>query len=614
MALSGNDSFFYSSVNNSTSVNAAVVDFSTLGLTTNRVVGYVEPYLTTTITTDGLTEGKANLYYTDARSRASISASTGISYSSTTGLISNTGVLSLTGTANRVTVSTSTGVITITAPQDIGTSSSVQFARLLNSSVLTGNMLLGTQAGSALTTGTDNILIGSTAGTSLDTGTYNVCIGDLAGQGSFPLTGGLRSIYIGPGAYPSQPNPTREIVIGGITGNGSNTCTIAALNGLYVSNLGTGLLRATSGMINLAATADYVASITGTANRVTVSASTGAITISGPQDIATSSSPQFARLLNSSIGSTNLLLGSNTGVNLTTGGGNTLIGQGAGSCITTGTYNIGIGPSTFGGLGNMTQNNGFNVAVGVNALYSCSTSAAGNIAIGYQSLANLTTGTTNIQIGNGSVNTLATGSNNVYIGPSISSSSTSVSGEGVINLFGSTVGKGANTMFINASAGLYSYIPVIAQFTFINSNPQIAVNPNFLPYYSYGTSGTGSVPYFNRGITITTNLNSTIGGYWRFQQLGIYKITVSMKQLTQTTSKTTFIGKTPTLGSASITNLGTTSWTTYNNVEYIGWNITTLITVTNLTDYYFISEYFGIAVNSWMNNNASVLIEYVSVG
>jgi hypothetical protein len=77
--------------------------------------------------------------------------------------------------------------------------------------------------------------------------------------------------------------------------------------------------------------------------------------------------------------------------------------------------------------------------------------------------------------------------------------------------------------------------------------------------------------------------------------------------------KTTFIGKTPTLGSNVITNLGTCPWTTYNNLEYIGWNITTLITVSNLTDYYFISEYVGIAVNSWMNNTASVLIEYVSV-
>ncbi len=42
--------------------------------------------------------------------------------------------------------------------------------------------------------------------------------------------------------------------------------------------------------------AGAVTSLTGTANRVTVSAATGAITLSGPQDIATGSTPQFARM------------------------------------------------------------------------------------------------------------------------------------------------------------------------------------------------------------------------------------------------------------------------------------------------------------------------------
>lgn len=570
MSLAGQEAFAFESLINQQAVDSEFIDFSTYGLTSGDLIYYNDPYLN--------------------------SVTTGTGLSLTSGILSNTGVTSLTGTANRITVSNSTGNITLSTPQDINTTSSPTF----NNLTLNGTLILQ-QISCLLAADIGGNVLNASTGSSL---TYNTTYRTL--------------------------NTIQDI----------QTTASPTFAGLTLTGL-TGILKATAGTIATNATTDDLTEgstnlyFTNNRARAAITAAAPIYAISGIisigyntsnlkltlggnldtiQDIATSSSPQFARLLNSSIGSTNLLLGSNTGVNLTTGGGNTLIGQGAGSCITTGTYNIGIGPSTFGGLGNMTQNNGFNVAVGVNALYSCSTSAAGNIAIGYQSLANLTTGTTNIQIGNGSVNTLATGSNNVYIGPSISSSSTSVSGEGVINLFGSTAGKGANTMFINASAGLFSYNPVIAQFTFINSNPQIAVNPNFLPYYSYGTSGGGSVPYFNRGITLTTNLNATIGGYWRFQQLGIYKITVSMKQLTQAMSKTTFIGKTPTLGSASITNLGTTSWTTYNNVEYIGWNITTLITVTNLTDYYFITEYFGIAVNSWMNNNASVLIEYVSVG
>ena len=507
MALLANDAFFYSSINNSSSINASVVDFSSLGLTTNRVVGYLEPYLTTTITTDGLTEGKSSLYYTDARSRAAISASsnitynstsgviglvtnpilagftltgltgvikatagvlsgsstttdlpegsnlyytnarsraaisgsTGIGYDNTSGIISNTGVTRLFGTTNRVTVSANSGIITVTCPQDINTNSSPQFARLLNSSVSTANVLLGTGAATSITTGTDNIIIGANTSTSLTTGTYNICIGDLAGEGTFPLASGLRSIYLGAGAYPSQPSPTREIVIGGISGNGSNTCTIAALNGLYVSNLSNGLLKATSGMITQAATSDYVASvlpgtnititespsgtftinnaisITGTTNQINVSG-TGALTLSTPQDIATTSNVQFARVLNSSIGSSNVLIGTGSGGSLTTGGGHTLVGQGAGNGITSGSFNIGIGANAFGGSGAMSALNAFNIAIGINSLFSCASTSVNNTAIGYLALQSLTTANGNIAIGESVARNLTTGNSNILYG------------------------------------------------------------------------------------------------------------------------------------------------------------------------------------------------------
>jgi hypothetical protein len=56
-------------------------------------------------------------------------AGTGISVSGATGAvtITNTGVTSLTGTANQVTVSASTGSVTLSTPQSIATGSSVQF-------------------------------------------------------------------------------------------------------------------------------------------------------------------------------------------------------------------------------------------------------------------------------------------------------------------------------------------------------------------------------------------------------------------------------------------------------------------------------------------------------
>ena len=507
MSISGNQPIFYSSITNTETINGASVDFSQLGLTNNRVLGYFNPNITTNITTSGLQEGanlyytntrsraalsgganitynstsgvidvlsnpsftsltiaslngilkatagvlstgattddlpegKTNLYYTNARSRLAISGSTGIGYDNISGLISNTGVTRLFGTANRVTVNANSGIITVTGPQDIATNSSPQFARLLNSSISTNNMLLGTQAGTGLTTGTDNIIIGATCATSLTTGTYNICMGDLAGEGSFPMTGGLRSIYIGAGAYPSQPSPTREIVIGGITGNGSNTCTIAALNGLYVSNLSNGLLKTTSGMITQAATSDYVASVlpgtnisitgvdgnytinntasfTGTANQIILTTVGSATTLSTPQDIATSSNVTFARILNSSIGSSNVLIGTGSGGSLTSGGGHTLLGQGAGNGITSGSFNIGIGANAFGGSGAMSALNAFNIAIGINSLFSCASTAVNNTAIGYLALQSMTTGDGNIAMGRSIATNLTTGNSNLLFG------------------------------------------------------------------------------------------------------------------------------------------------------------------------------------------------------
>ena len=88
------------------------------------------------LNTGMLTEG-VNLYYTDARSRGAISAGSGISYNSSTGVISSTGggVLSISGTANQVLAngtsgSAQTGAVTLTLPQPIGITSAVRFGSI----------------------------------------------------------------------------------------------------------------------------------------------------------------------------------------------------------------------------------------------------------------------------------------------------------------------------------------------------------------------------------------------------------------------------------------------------------------------------------------------------
>lgn len=97
--------------------------------------------------TDSIDEGATNLYYTDARARGAVSASSPLSYNSTTGDFSLTlgsanqllGVdagataseyKTLSGTTNQVSVTHGVGTITLGTPQDIATSSTPTFAGL----------------------------------------------------------------------------------------------------------------------------------------------------------------------------------------------------------------------------------------------------------------------------------------------------------------------------------------------------------------------------------------------------------------------------------------------------------------------------------------------------
>lgn len=92
----------------------------------------------------------------------------------------------------------------------------------------------------------------------------------------------------------------------------------------------------------------YVSSLTGTANQVIASASTGAVTLSLPQSIATSSSPTFAGLiLSASSGTTNIqsIYQPGTGAS---GGSRLFFWDGdTGNSATDGTY-IGVSPSAGG--------------------------------------------------------------------------------------------------------------------------------------------------------------------------------------------------------------------------------------------------------------------------
>ena len=262
--------------------------------------------------------------------------------------------------------------------------------------------------------------------------------------------------------------------VSSVTGSSLGTLLGGAptFTGLTLSGLGTGVLKVTSGVIGLATSGEYQAPISngtnisltgsGTIINVVSNPSFAGLTLSGgtlantmlktvagvisPATvnndyqaaltagsnllfttnntvINTVTNPTFAGINCSSIGTNNTLLGTFAGSNLLSIGlgSNTLCGYQAGVNITSGTYNTCIGNSTGTGI---------------------------------------TSGANNTFIGNSTGTVTVSGSNGVYIGNAANASGSAISNEGVINLSGLAVtGKGANTMLINASAGLFTYSP-----------------------------------------------------------------------------------------------------------------------------------------------------------
>jgi len=146
-----------------------------------------------TLDTDDITEGSTNLYYTDARSRAALSAGTGISYDNSTGVITNSA-------PDQTVVLTGTGTTTITGAypsftinsddQYDGTVTSVDLTAGTGISVSGGPI---TSSGSITVTNTapDQTVV-LTAGTGISTsGTYpNFTITNSAPDQTVVLTAG----------------------------------------------------------------------------------------------------------------------------------------------------------------------------------------------------------------------------------------------------------------------------------------------------------------------------------------------------------------------------------------------------------------------------------------
>ena len=255
----------------------------------------------------------------------SITAGSAINVSANTGsvTINNLGVTSLTG-GTYLRVSQSTGSVTLTnlGVTNIlnGTGVSIDAntgtVTITNTGVTAFNGVTGNVFGvGSLTAGT-NVAVSASTGSvtvsvpNIGVTTFNGSTGTVFGVGS--LTG---SAYLGVSASTGSVTLTNlgvqtltagtNVVVSSATG----TVTVSVPNiGVTAVNGSTGSVLVVSSItagtaMNVSATTGSVTinnlgvtSLTGTANQVTASASTGSVTLSLPQSIATSSTPQFAGL------------------------------------------------------------------------------------------------------------------------------------------------------------------------------------------------------------------------------------------------------------------------------------------------------------------------------
>ena len=528
----------------------------------------------------------------------------GLSFNTSTGTLSNGGVLSINGTTNQIITSASTGAVTLsfaTSPSfgRIGSSTIATQSVLIGDNTGTGayNVAIGERALQSCTTNQQNVAvgyltlisctsngntgIGSVCGTSLTTGINNVFIGSESGRGSFGLSTGSYCCYIGSTSQSSATNVNREIVIGDTIGKGENTAVIKANSGLHVTNLSGGILASTStGKIQRSVGTDFISSVgtnnvllgsntaisTGTAN-VIIGYSSGATINAGSKNIAIGQSIfAGASTALSDLNGNNIGIGNNTltilgstslnnigigtaGQQMSTANNNIVIGNLAGHCIRTSSNNIAIGNNSMGNMMYLTTTDGKNVClgnysgyninttasantcIGNNAMYSGSiisnntcigsdagyylTSGSNNTCVGSTSLLGTTTGSNNVAVGYNALTGLTTGSYNTHLGVNTQASSNSVSNEIVIGSdIMTTTGKGANTAFINASAGLYKYMPA---YGFFRSNNNISNSIHWLtPLLSQNITVSGkTVTFALAGLyeaTFSGTIQSVAGG------------------------------------------------------------------------------------------------------
>ena len=280
-----------------------------------------------------------------------------------------------------------------------------------------GNVLVGFQAGTALTSGTQNLMLGANSGPATTTGSNNLFLGGGSGAAN---VGGSNNLFLGVNSGMANVGGNFNVFAGSSSGaantSGSSNLFVGWVSGFKntsgSSNLFLGQASGynnTTGHDNLfGGYASGYGNTTGSDNLFSGSNS-GYSNTSGSQNLFGGSYSGNANTsgtgnlflghysgFQSSTGNYNLFLGSQCGFANSSGSSNTFAGQNSGTANTTGSNNVFYGANS--GLNNTTGSD--NLALGAGADFPSGSVLVNATAIGYNAVANASN---KVRLGNTSV-------------------------------------------------------------------------------------------------------------------------------------------------------------------------------------------------------------------